>query len=80
VQHRYAAMFQKNESNNMNRLENRTSIRSKSLYMYQHFKDRASRMQSESLLSGFAETPPIMERSSKLAFCLSESKGTSISD
>ena len=29
--------------------------------MYQHFKDRASRMQSESLLSGFAETPPIME-------------------
>ena len=35
--------------------------------MYQHFKDRASRMQSESLLSGFAETPPIMERSSKIA-------------
>jgi len=32
VQHHYAAMFQKNESNNMNRLENRTSIRSKSLY------------------------------------------------
>jgi hypothetical protein len=35
--------------------------------MYQHFKDRASRMQSESLLPGFAETPPIMERSSKIA-------------
>jgi len=39
--------------------------------MYKHFKDRANRMQSESLLSGFAETPPIMERSSKIAFYLS---------
>jgi hypothetical protein len=35
---------------------------------------------NQSSLSGFAETPPIMERSSKIAFCLSESKGTSISD
>jgi len=32
--------------------------------MYQYFKDRASRMQSENLLSGFAEAQPIFERSS----------------
>ncbi len=34
--------------------------------MYQYFKDRASRMQSENLLSGFAEAQPIFERSSKI--------------
>ena len=36
-------------------------------FVYQYVKDRASRRQSESSLSGFVEAPPIFERSSRSA-------------
>ena len=37
------------------------------IVLYQHFKDRSSRMQSENSFSAFAEAPPVMERSSMIA-------------
>ena len=43
--------------------------------MYQYFKDRASRMQIENLLSGFAEAQPIFERSSKIVLSFRQCKG-----
>jgi hypothetical protein len=36
---------------------------------FQYVKDRASRIQSESSLSGFVEALPIFERSSKALSC-----------
>lgn len=42
--------------------------------MYQYFKDRASRIQSENLLSGFAEAQPIFERSSKIVLSFRQCK------
>ena len=43
------------------------------IILYQRVKDRASRMQSESLLSGFAEAQPIFERSSMIALASEKS-------
>lgn len=38
--------------------------------MYHNFKDRSSRMQSESLLSCFAEAKSIFEATPQSSFCL----------
>lgn len=40
-------------------------------FLFQHVNDHASRIQSESSISGFVEAPPIMERSSMSDFVFS---------